>query len=391
MNILLLSAYDAVSHQYWHKNLVENLSEHQWTVLCLEPRYFSWRIRGNSLSWAFNERETLEKEYDLLIATSMVDLNGLRGFVPSLGQIPNILYFHENQFAYPPSPAKNQNRDKKAQNKHLEAKIVSLYSALCADQIIFNSNHNRDTFFLGVKNLLHSLPDHIPKNIPETLQEKSSVLPVPIVASAFHMKKKHEHNKLQVVWNHRWEYDKGPERLHACIQALPKDCLCEFHIVGQGFRNTPEIFELIKAELKKTKALGHWGYIEDTTQYKELLLHADVVLSTALHDFQGLSVLEAVAAGCVPVVPDRLAYPEFFSSQYRYLSALDNIAEEAKSAASMLVKLSKEFLQKPRKLETKLSALTPNVTQLSWETLSSTYSDTINKTVESYAQRSKKR
>src|SRR5690554_445672 len=99
MRILLLSAYDAVSHQYWRKGLVNALPEHDWTVLSLPARYFSWRIRGNSLSWAFGERERLQQPYDLVIATSMVDLTSLRGLVPSLARTPCVVYFHENQFA----------------------------------------------------------------------------------------------------------------------------------------------------------------------------------------------------------------------------------------------------------------------------------------------------
>ncbi len=75
MRILLLSAYDAHSHRRWRQGLVDAFPDWQWTVLTLPPRNFLWRIRGNSLSWAFSERETLEQPYDLVIATSMTDLS----------------------------------------------------------------------------------------------------------------------------------------------------------------------------------------------------------------------------------------------------------------------------------------------------------------------------
>jgi hypothetical protein len=42
------------------------------------------------------------------------------------------------------------------------------------------------------------------------------------------------------------------------------------------------------------------------------------VVSTALHEFQGLSVLEASQAGCLPLVPDRLCYPEMYPADCRY-------------------------------------------------------------------------
>ncbi len=40
------------------------------------------------------------------------------------------------------------------------------------------------------------------------------------------------------------------------------------------------------------------------------LLDADVVVSTALHEFFGIGVVEAIAAGAFPLLPRRLAYPE---------------------------------------------------------------------------------
>ncbi len=103
MKILLLSAYDALSHQYWRKGLVRAFPEYDWTVLTLPPRYFSWRLRGNSLTWAYSKREVLSAGYDLLICTSMTDLSALKGMVPALANVPVLCYFHENQFAYPAS------------------------------------------------------------------------------------------------------------------------------------------------------------------------------------------------------------------------------------------------------------------------------------------------
>ena len=101
MNILLLSAYDAQSHQRWRNGLVSQFPEYQWTVLRLPPRFFSWRLRGNAYSWFMRNKDELDQNYDLIIATSMVELSALRGLIPSLAMIRTILYFHENQFAYP--------------------------------------------------------------------------------------------------------------------------------------------------------------------------------------------------------------------------------------------------------------------------------------------------
>ena len=149
MKILLLSAYDAMSHRYWRKGLVAAFPEHQWTILSLPPRYFSWRMRGNSLSWAFGEREVLEQDYDLLVCTSMTDLSALKGMVPRLARVPTLCYFHENQFAYPQSTDQKQS---------VEPLILNIYTALAADQVLFNTTYNRDTFLQGVEKLLKKTP-----------------------------------------------------------------------------------------------------------------------------------------------------------------------------------------------------------------------------------------
>ena len=74
MKILLLSAYAARSHVHWQQMLQSMFPRWEWTVLELPPRHFSWRVRGNALYWSIEEQDTLEQAYDLLIATSMVDL-----------------------------------------------------------------------------------------------------------------------------------------------------------------------------------------------------------------------------------------------------------------------------------------------------------------------------
>ena len=253
MRILLLSAYDADSHRYWRQGLVDNFPEHSWSVLTLPARYFSWRIRGNSLTWAFGEHaEILKQSYDLVIATSMTDLSSLRGFIPRLAHTPTLLYFHENQFAYPLSGKEHNS---------VEPQILNLYSALAADHILFNTEFNRKTFLDGARALLKKLPDHLPNGLVERLTARSSVLPVPLNTTCYKPHQSIDNSGLQVVWNHRWEFDKGPELLYQAIeQCVIKELDITFHIVGQQFRNTPPEFKKIASDFGPH--LGAFGYIE---------------------------------------------------------------------------------------------------------------------------------
>ncbi len=332
MKALMLSAYDAESHAYWRQGLYRAFSSYEWTTLTLPPRYFSWRIRGNGLTWF--QHPALKERYDICIATSMVDIATLKGLNPSLASLPTLLYFHENQFAYPESTRS----DKSAR---IEAQMVQIYSALCCDVVAFNSEYNRTTFFEGVSALLKKFPDGVPKGVVDVVREKSIVLPVGVEAEISPegaVSKASSWSQGEVfdphfVWNHRWEYDKGPERLLAFLQALPEALNATFHIVGQSFRSVPEAFQEIHALLESRGWLGKWGYVESKVDYHQLLERAHVVLSTSNHDFQGLSVMEAVSRGCIPVLPNRLAYPDFFSDDYLYAGS-DCIEKEAQAMAT---------------------------------------------------------
>ncbi|WP_286238952.1 tRNA-queuosine alpha-mannosyltransferase domain-containing protein [Neptuniibacter halophilus] len=345
MRILLLSAYDAESHLYWRKGLVEHLPEHDWTVLSLPGRYFSWRIRGNSLSWAFSERDTLQQDYDLVIATSMTDLSALRGFVPSMAQIPTLVYFHENQFAYPSSGREFQS---------VEPCILNLYTALAADHCLFNSEYNRRTLLKGAKKLLKKLPDQVPSGLVERIAANSSVLPVPLRDDSFQPALP-EAGRFHIVWNHRWEsvtdghtvrpicitwaarweYDKGPDRLLAILRRLESNAvdyrLC---LLGQSFKHSPKEFQMIKEEF--AHRIDHAGYAASRDEYKAWLAASDIFLSTSIHEFQGLAVLEAVAQGCIPVLPDRMSYTEMFSSEYLYADCGADIEYESVAAVDAI-------------------------------------------------------
>ncbi len=368
MRILLLSAYDAQSHKYWREGLVAQFPEHHWTQLVLPGHHFSWRIRGNSMQWALGERDYLERHYDLLIATSMVDLASLKGMVPNLASIPSILYFHENQFLYPHSQAH--------QHRHLDPKMVTLYGALAADTLVFNSRYNQQSFITGVDRLLRRLPERMPLNVAQLLEQKSRVLAVALnpldKATGYDTvwsTREADHRPVRLVWAARWEYDKGPKQLHNLLtQLVTTGVRFELCVLGQQFRQQPIEFEQIATEF--SSHIVQFGYAESRHHYLSWLAGADMVLSTALHEFQGLSVLEAVQLGCIPVLPNRLVYPEFFAADYLYTSNLDAPDKESMAAATLIEKLG-------RALDQGNSAAT-SVEHLTWPVMKPKYEKLFN-------------
>ncbi|ALS97803.1 tRNA-queuosine alpha-mannosyltransferase domain-containing protein [Lacimicrobium alkaliphilum] len=326
--ILLLSAYDTGSHKHWREQLIQGLPQYQWSVLTLPPRYFRWRIRGNPVSW-LNAPE-LQQDWDLLIVTSMVDLASIKGLHPNLARLPAILYMHENQFAYPQSAS---------QHNSLEPAMVNLYAGLSADKILFNSQFNKNTFMTGVADLLNKMPDEVPEGLVQSLGKKSAILPVAIKDNDFCPPRQVNLQCPHILWNHRWEYDKGPQGLLLFLRQLQaSDREFTLSVVGEQFRRQPQEFRYIQTEFKQR--LAHFGYLQHPQDYRQLLQQADIVLSTAIHDFQGLAMLEAMAAGCIPLAPKRLAYPEYVPGECLYTSIPQDPASEAKAAVDTLRKLS---------------------------------------------------
>ena len=80
----------------------------------------------------------------------------------------------------------------------------------------------------------------------------------------------------------------------------------------------------------------HWGYLESRAAYCDALLQADVFVSTARHEFFGIAAAEAIAAGCFPLLPDRLAYPELVGgcSEFLYDGTPESLASRISNLAA---------------------------------------------------------
>ncbi len=308
----------------------------------------------------------LGRQYDALLASSMVDLAGLLGLNPALSNTPSALYFHENQFAYPQGSGKHST---------VELQLSSIMSALAAHRLVFNSEFNRQSFLNGSVEFLRKMPGSLAALVSEALRPKTSVLPVPISTRSVQATcgERRSGAAVSIVWNHRWEYDKGPERLLAFANALLRTNIdFVLHVIGQQFRECPTEFDTLHDMLRalRPRAIGQWGYIEDRQTYEKVLDDADFVLSTAIHDFQGLSILEAVQRGCRPLLPRRLAYPEWCPEEYLYESVLTNADAEASHAVALLEGL----LARESPL--------PSVSALEWQVLGPQYSALIQRLCE---------
>ncbi|KAJ8024574.1 Glycosyltransferase-like domain-containing protein 1 [Holothuria leucospilota] len=141
-------------------------------------------------------------------------------------------------------------------------------------------------------------------------------------------------NCLHIVWPHRWEHDKNPNLFFETLLKLQGNGFdFRVSVLGGQFSQVPGIFD--EAKEKLSRRIFHWGYHTSKKSYYSILRSADVVVSTADHEFFGLAMLEAAYLGCYPLCPNRLAYPEFFPKQCLY------------NTSQQLYKRLREFCQRP--------------------------------------------
>jgi glycosyltransferase involved in cell wall biosynthesis len=65
-----------------------------------------------------------------------------------------------------------------------------------------------------------------------------------------------------------------------------------------------------------SERIFHIGYVESRKDYFSLLASGDIVVSTAIQENFGLSIVEAIQCGCFPLLPNRLSYPEIIPEEY---------------------------------------------------------------------------
>jgi glycosyltransferase involved in cell wall biosynthesis len=117
-----------------------------------------------------------------------------------------------------------------------------------------------------------------------------------------------------ILWNQRWEYDKDPDTFIRALILLADQGL-DFQVALAGTSHRQAAPEFEAARQKLAERVVHFGRA-DEAHYIALLRRADVVVSTAIHEFFGVAVVEAIYSGCFPVLPRRLAYPELIPTAY---------------------------------------------------------------------------
>ena len=300
MKILALEPYYGGSHQAFLDGWIKR-SCHDWTLLTQPPHMWKWRMRSSAIVFADQVTSLMKQgqRWDCIFCSDMLNLAEFLGITSStLSPIPTIAYFHENQLTYP-------NRFEAERDLHFA--MINMTTALAAKKVWFNSAFHRDEFLTALKDFLKRLPGHELSGAPQRIREKTAVFPPGIHLSR--KKPKRKAGPVRILWAARWEHDKNPEDFFEALKRVKQQGIdFRLSVIGERFKDSPPVFDQAKQFFAEN--IERWGYQESRNDYETALAEADLIVSTAHHEFFGITVLEAIASGAYPVLPRRLSYPE---------------------------------------------------------------------------------
>ncbi|MBN8588343.1 MAG: DUF3524 domain-containing protein [Rhodothermia bacterium] len=313
MKILILEPYYGRSRKRFLEGLVAH-SRHETQVISMSARYWQWRLQGGAVTLANKAIETLENGFspDVVFASDMVNLAAFKALTNGrFTGIPMVMYFHNNRLTYPLSPA--EHRDP-------AFGYINYLSALVADQLVFNSQSHLQEFTDALPAFLGTYPDYTHLEKTQEIRQKSRVLHRGISLKQFDAFSDAAEpinwgvgmKPPIILWNHRWEYDQNPHAFFRLLNRLD-DVGCKFRLIlaGEHFNEANEFGQSFS---RFADRILHYGYAEDSEEYGRLLQRAHLVVSTAVHEFFGVTLLEAIYCGCHPLLPNKLTYPELLPS-----------------------------------------------------------------------------
>tara|TARA_Y100001936_G_scaffold252476_1_gene312260 strand:+ start:775 stop:1863 length:1089 start_codon:yes stop_codon:yes gene_type:complete len=359
-NVLILEPWYRGSHKSWVQGWK---AQSQHSISITDGSDTGWRrslITAPSLFAAELDRNA--QNIDALIASTPIDLATVFGLLDrSTPRPPTLLYMHESQIGYPSGPKGGQ---------AYRAIIADWASIMSADRVAVASRFHAEL-------LLQELPTFVDKIIKgggvklEAALNNIQVLPVGIEVPA--TPKASANGCLKVLWNHRWSHDKRPDEFVHAMQKLASEGF-EFEIFALGHveRSGRKAHTRLKACLGDRLAICG---PRSRGEYLQALQKTDLVVSTAHHDFFGVAISEAIAAGARPVLPKRLAYPELVPSELHSELLYEGSLEDA---------LRSQLVLDRSELHAHRAATREHVSSFDWRNVAPRYDSFIDEMITSF-------
>jgi len=310
-SVVLVEPYYGGSHRAWADTWAHH-SRHDISLITHPDEFWRWRLRGGAVTLAHEFGEHVEQHGtpDAVVVSGLVDVAAFAGHARRwLGDRPVALYVHESQLLYPLAP--NQRADP-------AAALTNWQSLVAADAVWFNSAFHQEALRQALPALLSSQPTPRHNHLIDKVFAKSKVLWPGVETAALIKAPRVERPVPRVLWNQRWDHDKNPPSVFSALAQLADDGVAfTLALAGQNQRPDNADFAWVYEHMKDR--IDHHGYVPEGS-YADMLLASDVIVSAADHEFFGIAHVEAMAAGAVPVVPDRLSFPELIASQWHETS-----------------------------------------------------------------------
>ncbi len=383
MKILLVEPWLTGSHLSWAEGYKAS-SAHDVGIVGLPGELWRWRLRGGALPLAEKITTWIDMygAPDLLLISGLVDVAELLGLarrnLPA--SVAVVIYQHESQLVYPVADGNYDNG----------AALRNWMSWCAADLVLFNSYYHMRAVAEALPAFVASHPDdtHVPMldpvigrfevfpvgvdldRIPELepfprsdgagsepgqvqIVEKNGSAPI-------------EAQPPTILWPHRWERDKDPAAFVAALKKVEEAGL-DFRLVLAG-QDPPSgsasaVAERAEAEDRfadKIVASGDFC----RRDYLDLIQRCDIVVSCARHEFFGVAVVEAVAAGCMPLLPNALSYPEIIRPPWHR-----SVLYQPGTFGTRLV----EAVAHIDELKPEMTGLAQSMRRFDWSNLASTY------------------
>ncbi|MEZ5229247.1 MAG: DUF3524 domain-containing protein [Acidimicrobiales bacterium] len=302
MKLLIVEPWLGGSHAQWAEGY-RAVSVHDVSIVGLPADRWRWRLRGGAVPLAeLVQRHVATKgRPDVVLVSSPLDAARLIGLLRSeLEGVPVAVYQHESQLLYPNARGVASN-DADA--------LYDWFSWLAADVVFFNSDWHRRQVVAELPAFVRRLPDDDHVRSIDRVIESFETLPLGLDLSwAAPSAERFDGTGPVVLWPHRWEPDKDPAAFARAVDRLVEVGLdARLVLAGASGPLDDDVRRrVVDRHRRRVLAAGPFGVEE----YRDWVCRSDVVVSCAHHDFFGVGVAEAVAAGCVPVVPDALNYPD---------------------------------------------------------------------------------
>jgi glycosyltransferase involved in cell wall biosynthesis len=293
------------SHRAWAEGFAA-ASSNNVTVVGLPPLGWRWRLRAGAAPLAERIRRAVEERGtwpSVLVVSGLVDISSLLGHLRAPSDLVVIAYMHESQLVYPTVDGTVDDG----------AVLHNWNSWLVADEVWFNSTFHRDAVTDALPRWAAAQPEPIDHEVIERVVSRFRVLPVGVDRPAPGPTTTRS-GRPTVLWPHRWEPDKAPDVFVRAVEKLAAAGL-DFDLVlaGEDTARSPARTELLARHGDRVRSAGPFS----RDDYEHWLGVSDIVVSCARHEFFGVAVVEAMMAGCVPVLPDDLSYPELLSPRVR--------------------------------------------------------------------------